>query len=592
MTHRRLPFWLFLLAFLSACQDESGQSSGELKVYRHSMDGAPTNLDPAKSASVYANFIIINLYDTLYSYRYLARPYAIKPNLAAAMPVVSDDGLTYLISLKQGARFIDDPVFPGGSGREVTAADVVYSLKRHFDPAVRSQGAWLWQGKIQGLDEWKAAGADYEVEVSGLTAVDRHTLRIRLNQPFPQLIYTLATGFSAVVPNEAASHYGPELSVHPVGSGPFRLLEFDTTHALLAANPGFRQEPVDLVDEGFVPSRDGVFGVEAISGRAPPFVDQVDIQFVQEDAARWSSFTKEGEIQYIRTPKDQVDQVLESKDPISLRAEYADRFHLFTGLESAFVHIDMNMNDPSIGYAADPTRNQRNRDLRCAIRKAFDWDERNRIFYSELGLVFPGVIPPVVSEFDPNQERSSVIYDPQGAKQLLADAGWTAETLPVLEYGMQAGVTQNHGFEQFRGQLGRIGYPSEKITKKVFATFGDYSRAYKQGQVQIMQLAWYLDYPDAENALQLFYGPNAAPGSNGSNFNDAEYDDLYRQAATLPPSKQRTEIYRRMNQILIDECVTISGISRRSIFLLHKDVVAVPDRYILGGFFLRYVDLK
>ena len=69
----------------------------------------------------------------------------------------------------------DDPCFPGGKGREVVAEDVVYSIKREFDPANRPQGAWFWQGRIVGIDEWKEAGSDYSKEIPGLRALDSHT---------------------------------------------------------------------------------------------------------------------------------------------------------------------------------------------------------------------------------------------------------------------------------------------------------------------------------------------------------------------------------------------------------------------------------
>ena len=126
------------------------------------MDQAPTSLDPTQAANVYANHVVVNAYDTLYAYKYLARPYQLKPNLAADFPTVSADGLTYTIRIKQGVRFIDDPCFPDGRGRELVAEDLVYSIKRQFDPKNQPQGAWLWQGRIAGLDEWKAAGADYD----------------------------------------------------------------------------------------------------------------------------------------------------------------------------------------------------------------------------------------------------------------------------------------------------------------------------------------------------------------------------------------------------------------------------------------------
>jgi ABC-type oligopeptide transport system substrate-binding subunit len=102
---------------------------------------------------------------------------------------------------------------------------------------------------------------------------------------------------------------------------------------------------------------------------------------------------------------------------------------------------------------------------------------------------------------------------------------------------------------------------------------------------------WGLDYPDAENTLQLFYGPNASPGSNDANYRNPEYDALYEQTSVMLPSPERTALYRRMNQMVIDDCVAITGQSRTRIYLWHRNVIAVPDREIVGGFWLKYVDL-
>jgi len=118
---------------------------------------------------------VINIYDTLYRYKYLARPYEIVPNLAVAMPEVSEDGLTYTFKIKKGVFYADDAAFPKGKGREVFAEDFVYSIKRHFDVANRSQGSWLWDGKIIGLNEWKAAGSNYSDTIEGLKALDSHS---------------------------------------------------------------------------------------------------------------------------------------------------------------------------------------------------------------------------------------------------------------------------------------------------------------------------------------------------------------------------------------------------------------------------------
>jgi ABC-type transport system substrate-binding protein len=562
-----------------------------LKTYRHAMDQAPTSLDPTQAANVYANHVVVNAYDTLYAYKYLARPYQLKPNLAADVPAVSADGLLYTIRIKQGVRFIDDPCFPDGQGREVVAEDLVYSIKRQFDPKNQPQGAWLWQGRIAGLDEWKADGADYDRPVPGLRAVDRYTIEIRLTRPYPQLADTFAQGYSAIVPREAAEKYGKALGVHPVGSGPFRLVSYDSSRVVMERNPHYRQEPVDLRAEGYDPATQAHTGIEAIDGRSPPFVDRLEIDFITESSAAWASFTKGNEVQFGSPPIEQVDRVLASKNPVRLRPEYADRFQVYAGLEGGFVFTAFNMDFPEFGYHPDPERNRRNKALRCAIIKAYDWEARNQSWYFGLATYFPGIIVPLSPEYDPELSRASVTLDIAGARQLLRDNGWTAENLPTLVYGTTAGVTERLFFEQFRAWMVGIGFPHHKVVRKTYATFGDISRAWKRGELPLVAKGWGLDYPDAENTLQLFYGPNGSPGSNDANYRNPEYDRLYEQSSVMLASPERTAIYRRMNQLVIDDCVAMTGLSRMRIYLWHKNVIAVPDREIVGGFFMKYVDV-
>jgi oligopeptide transport system substrate-binding protein len=592
MTVRRWFTLLVLTAVMAVTAScGGGDQTDGLKVYRHSEDGAPNNLDPVQAASIYSNIVLVNAYDTLYRYKYLTRPYELVPNLAVDMPEVSADGLTYTIQLKRGVEFIDDEAFPEGRGREVVAEDVIYSLKRHFDPENISQGAWLWEGKIAGFEEWAEEGGDYDAPVAGLTALDSHTLEIRLTQPFPQLPFTLAMGFAGVVPREAVEFYGPELSRRPVGSGPWRVVSFDTTRVRFEANPKFRQEPLDLEFEGYDEAEHGHLGIASLAGQAPPFVDRLEIDFISETAARWASFTSGREIQYTTVPAEQMPIVIASTNPITIEPEFDELYHMTSGPESGFVLTLFNMDDPNIGYNDDPVREQRNHELRCAIRDGFSWDQRNERFYGDIGIIFPGAIPPAVPEYDPDMDRDSVTQNVERARRRLADAGWTPENLPEIEYGGTASTTNREFYEQFRGFLTNIGFPQDKVVYRAFANFGDYSRAMRSRELMIMGYGWGLDYPDAENTLQLFYGPNQAPGSNASNYVNPEYDALYERTSVMQPSPERTALYHQMNQMLIDDCVAMMGLTRTRIYLWHKDVIGLPNREILGGFWLRFVDV-
>ena len=560
------------------------------KVFRYSEAGSPTTLDPVQSATRYSNLLVTALYDTLYEYRYLKVPYELKPSLAAAMPEVSKDRLTYTIRLKKGVRFIDDACFKGGKGREVVAEDFVYSIKRHFDPATRSQGAWLWRDRIVGLDDWKKNGADYNKPVAGLKVLDPHTVQIRLVRPYPQIIYTLAMGFSSVVPREAVEKYGREFSVHPVGSGPFRLAAgFRPQRAVLERNPGYRKEVFDLRAEGYVEKLHGFTGIGALDGKSLPIVDRVEVDFIKQSTARWNSFTKGNEIQFAGIPVEQVPRTLASKDPVRLKPELAKKYHIRPEPDFGLVYSGFNMAHEDFGYSKDPARNERNRGLRCAIRKAFNWPQRIRRFYNGLGRAFPGIVPEGVDGYG-GLSRESVTLDVKGAKALLKKHGWNKRNLPVLEYPGVSSVLNKQFFEQFRGFLKKIGYPRNKVRYKTFATFGDYNRALKESRLNFFSLGWGMDYPDSENLMQLYYSPNASPGSNNSNYRNPEFDRLFEQAAVMLPGQERTDIYKKMNQILVDDCVTIAGFSRTNLLVWHKNAVIYPTHDVLGNFF-KYADV-
>lgn len=587
-------FLLLFFLFLASCHSDQSNTDTDTtqKVYRHSIDGIPSNLDPIKASTVYSNFVVLNIFDTLYTYKYLARPYAVKPNLAAALPEISADGLKYTIPLKTGVYFHDHPAFATARGREVVAEDFVYSLKRMFDPSMQPAGAWLWQDRIVGLDAWKAGGSDYAQSIEGLKAIDKYTLEITLNKPFPQLLYTLTLGYSAVVPEEVVTYEGAQFGNKPIGSGPFILEQFDTAKAILKKSPRFRQEPLDLAAEGYAEGLHGYTGIQSLQGLSPPFVDRLEIYFLTEPTNQWNSFIKGNEIQFTRVPKDKQNTVILSKDPFKLHPQILNKYHHSFGIEAAFVYGGFNMEDPYFGQTGNPEQDARNKALRCAIRYAHDWKQKNQAFYFGLGTTFPGIIPPMVPEFDPSLSADSITPDIDKARALLQQAEWHSDNLPTFEYHTNGSVSDRLLFEQMRGFLKAIDYPQNKIEYHPYASFGSFNQAIKNQQAPFFYLAWFLDYPDAENTLQLFYGPNASPGSNTFNYRNPEFDRLFERTMTMQPSAERTALYQQMNQMVIDDCVVISGLSRKRIFLWHKNVIMYPDREILGGAFLRYVDVQ
>ena len=562
---------------LSSCKKPFSDREQLNNVFRFSQAGAPVTMDPVQSSTAYENLMVTSIYDQFYEYKYLARPYELKPRLATGMPEVSEDGLVYTFRIKQGVRYADDPCFPDGKGREVTVRDFIYSMRRQFDPDTLPQGEWVWRGKIKGLDEWKAAGSDYSKDIEGLKAINDYTLQITVNQPFPQLVYTLAMGYSSFVPHEAVDYYGKEIGLNPVGSGPYKIDSFSTQKAMLSRNEDYREEYFDLEYEGFDPETQRWAGLEAMQGMRLPAMEKVEVHFMKENMTRWNSLNKGSEIHFGTIPIELTHMVASQLKPLRLKPYYAKKFKGMSSPDFGFAYMNFNMDDPRIGYSEDSERERRNLLLRKAIRAGFDWEQRNQRFYNGIGEIFPGIIPPRLDAHDPDLPRSLITADYAQAKEYLKEGGWTAESLPELEYGGTASVSHIQFFEQFRGWMEKIGYPREKIILRTFATFGDYNKAVRQKEIMLIPMAWNLDYPDSENVLQLYYGPNKSPGSNSSYYDDPEFNKLFRKTKTMQPGPERTALYREMNKIILRDVPTIAGLMRSKPNIWYHNVVYYPS---------------
>src|ERR1700681_4726250 len=181
---RLLGVPLAALALAAACVGHAADMS---KTLRTAYIAPETGFDPAASSDIYSDSVQRAIFDTLYGFDYLARPYRRTMRTAAAMPEVTDEGRTWTMRVRPGIYFADDPAFKGKK-RELVAADYVYSWKRLLDPRVRSPFAWYLQGKIVGadrvLDAAKDTGRfDYDAPIEGLMALDRYTLRLKLKDP-------------------------------------------------------------------------------------------------------------------------------------------------------------------------------------------------------------------------------------------------------------------------------------------------------------------------------------------------------------------------------------------------------------------------
>jgi len=200
----------------------------------------------------YSGTIIEAIFDTLLTYDYLARPAKLVASAAESLPEISADGRTYVFRIRKGIYFADDPAFKGRK-RELTALDYAYSLRRFYDPRHRSPYAFLFTGKIIGLDELaeqaKASGNfDYDAPVAGLQTPDRHTLVIRLKQPDLNFSYVLAFPLTGAVARERSKRMATNRPRIRWAAGRSCSKRYTrSSKIVLAANPGYRGKLWDFV---------------------------------------------------------------------------------------------------------------------------------------------------------------------------------------------------------------------------------------------------------------------------------------------------------------------------------------------------------
>jgi oligopeptide transport system substrate-binding protein len=519
-------------------------------VYRVPIITNLKSFDPVQCQDQYSNVCQQQVYETLYQYKYLARPYDVEPLLAAAPPEVSDSGKTYRIRLRRGVRFVDDPCFPGGKGREVKAEDFVYSVKRLADQRNKTTGWWIYEGKIVGLDEFRAAGdslpplsdstyhpALYDRAVEGLSALDDTTLQIKLTKPYPYFKYILAMQYAAVVAHEAVDYYREDFMNHPVGTGPFILTEWRRGLRLrFARNPGYHH--------GFYPSEgtrdDSARGLLADAGRPLPFIDRLDIDIFEEGQPMWLNFLR-GNLDYSTIPKDNFGQVVTPQK--TLKGDYAGKgLSLIPKEELDLTYVAFNMEDPVLG---------KNKKLRQAMSLASNVEETIQLFYNNQAMHARSPIPPGLFGYDSTFVNPNARYDLEAAKQKLTEAGFPGgKGLPEFEYLTQTSTASRQMVEQFIQHMARIGVR----VRLEAVTWPEFLDRLKKKKIQLAGAAWGADYPDPENFLQLLYGPNESPGENNANFKNAEYDSLYLKMAVMQDTPERKAIIDRMKNIVADEC--------------------------------------
>lgn len=550
------------LLFLSGCgrgslqQDEA---SDEMVYY--GITSRIRGFDPVKAGDVASALAASKVYEGLLQYAYLDRPYHVEPSLAEALPEVSEDGLTYTFRIRKGIYFQDDPCFTQtqGKGRELVAEDFIYSIKRVADLKNASTGYWVYNNRIEGLDEWRQHSGgeeptDYEALIPGLYAPDRYTLVIKLTHPYPQLLWILTMHYSFAIPREAVEFYGQEFLNHPVGTGPYILKDWKRNYRIeFVRNPKW----AETGREEFFPTATRpehlAQGLDRWAGQSIPFIDRVVQYVIGDSSTQWMMFLA-GQFEVSGVSRDNWDAVI---TPDKQLAEELTRkgIVLSSNPTMDLFYIGFNMDDPVVGQSEDPAEDARHRALRQALTCALNSEEWER--FANNRIIRPkGPIPPGVAGYSERPERFP--FDLERARKLLVEAGYPEGIDPdtgrrlelTLELGSADSAEVRQSTELLIDFYSQIGVDLSARYNN-WPTFLD---KMDRRQAQMFRLGWIADYPDAENFLQLFYGPNSSPGPNHCNYVNTELDALYDQVRIMPDGPERTALYEKMADMVIEDC--------------------------------------
>jgi len=531
------------------------QCADMTKTLRVALPVAETGFDPQVTSDIYSSAIIAAIVDPLYVYDYFARPVRMVPNTAAALPEVTDEGRTYTIRIRPGIYFATDPAFKG-KRRELTAADYVYSIKRIFDPKVRSYWVYVFEGNLVGLDDVLPAARrsgelDYDAKIDGLQALDRYTLRIRFKRPNYGFDWWLTTVYFAAVAREVVDAYkdsSNRIMENPVGTGPFRLKSWTRgQHIVLEANPDYRAVTFPAPGAGSTAADAAI--AKGLVGRKLPLVGTVDVSIIEEAQPRLLSFDS-GDIDYMEVPQSLASRVL---DGAVLRPEFAQRgVTLQRELTPSIAMFYFNLEDPLVGgYTPEKLA------LRRAISMGFDRQTAIAQLQDGQALVANQPVPPPLYGHDPKYV-APYGYDPRAARALLDRFGYKdrdGDGFRELPDGkpltlVLASTTDNAARardELWKRNMDALGIRVTFLKNK----WPELNRMSEAGQLMMWGFGWTSNVPEGIDFYSYFYSRNIGT-SNDARMRLPAFDALYEKSRTLPHSPARTALFNEMNDLIFN----------------------------------------
>ena len=381
----------------------------------------------------------------------------------------------------------DDVRFSNGA--PVNADAVIYTFQRLQEVGRRS----LIYGEISNITEFER--------------VDEYTVRFHLAEPSAALLSALTYSYAGILEPGAVEAAGEDYGSQPVGSGPFMLAEWIPQNTMtLVPNPNYNgHRPFDES-----PDLD---------------VDELRVRFTTDQTTRINALLSgEVDIAYI-TSAPLLEPVRDNPD-----------FRILDVPTRGMIYVGFNTGSPPFDDVS----------LRQAVAHATQKQDILTIAADSMGVLTNTPLPPTIFGYDPALEAERLAYDPDAARALLADAGYTPENPLAVRLLTLTSPTYQTIATVLQAQLAEVG-----IAANIEALdYGGLLSAMNDGDYDMVVLRYGWNDPDV---LRVYLSEAAIGGSNRYFYANPEFDALVAEGRRAFDPEARLEAYREAQRILMTD---------------------------------------
>jgi peptide/nickel transport system substrate-binding protein len=456
--------------------------------------------------------------------------FTIVPDLAEALPQVSNDGKTFTFKLRKGIKF--------SSGQDLGVKDVVASFQRIFKVSGPTSGTFY--AGIVGADKCLADTKSCTLEGGVVGDEAAGTITINITKPDAELLYKLALPHAVVLPADTPAE---DLGSKPIPStGAYMISAFDPNKGMtVSRNPNFKQWSEEAQPDGY------------------PDVVQYDFG-LSEEAAVTAIQNGEADWMFDALPSDRLGE---------LGSKSMDQLHIsplsawwYAPLNNRLAPFDNEKARQAVAYAID----------RNTLVKLFG----GKVLASPVCQVLPPDFPghEDYCPFTKNPGAKWSAPDLDKAKQLVEDSGTKGQKVTIIVE--DTAISRSIGV-YLQSVLTSIGYVADvkPISSNIQFTYIQNTN----NKVQMSVTQWYKDYPAASDFLNILFScASFREGSDASiniaGFCDKEIDAKMQKALDLGVTDQKAadKMWAEIDRQITDKAPAVGLFTPKRLDFVSKRV--------------------